>query len=90
VREVSTALGNTPTVARKSYIDPRVIRLYEDGQVIDLPSGTPSTAVPLRIQTTEDGVRIELPTEVDGEALRLEIEQRVCDLLRSRHWATAS
>src|SRR5919198_1096277 len=37
VRVVSTALGNTPAVARSSYIDPRIIEAYEDGAVIDLP-----------------------------------------------------
>jgi DNA topoisomerase IB len=89
VREVSTALGNTPTVARKSYIDPCVISLFEAGQVIDLPDRSPAAAVPLRIQSTEDGVVIELPTDVDGDALRLEVEQRVCDLLRTSHWAAA-
>lgn len=31
VTEVSTYLGNTPAVARRSYIDPRVIDLYQDG-----------------------------------------------------------
>jgi DNA topoisomerase IB len=34
VNEVADYLGNTPTVARKSYIDPRVIDLYEDGVTI--------------------------------------------------------
>ena len=34
VREVSEYLGNTPAVARSSYIDPRVIELYEDGKTI--------------------------------------------------------
>ena len=32
-REVSSALGNTPAVARASYIDPRVITLFQSGQV---------------------------------------------------------
>ncbi len=32
--EVSEYLGNTPTIARSSYIDPRVIDLYEDGVTI--------------------------------------------------------
>ena len=32
--EVSTYLGNTPAVARSSYVDPRVIDLYEDGTTI--------------------------------------------------------
>lgn len=34
VREVSDYLGNTPAVCRASYIDPRVIELYEDGETI--------------------------------------------------------
>lgn len=32
--EVSEYLGNTPTVAKSSYVDPRVIDLYEDGTTI--------------------------------------------------------
>jgi DNA topoisomerase IB len=35
VREVAGYLGNTPPVARSSYIDPRVIERYEDGATID-------------------------------------------------------
>ena len=34
VREVADYLGNTPAVARASYIDPRVIELYEDGHTV--------------------------------------------------------
>ena len=34
VREVADYLGNTPAVARASYIDPRIIELYEDGSTI--------------------------------------------------------
>ncbi|MFL6051638.1 MAG: DNA topoisomerase IB [Actinoallomurus sp.] len=34
VREVAEYLGNTPAVARASYIDPRVIDLYERGVTI--------------------------------------------------------
>ncbi len=33
--EVSQYLGNTPTIARSSYVDPRVIDLYEDGTTIE-------------------------------------------------------
>lgn len=33
-REVADYLGNTPAVARKSYVDPRVIELYERGHTI--------------------------------------------------------
>jgi DNA topoisomerase IB len=34
VREVADYLGNTPAVARASYIDPRVIERYEQGRTI--------------------------------------------------------
>jgi len=34
VKEVAYYLGNTPTVARNSYIDPRVFDRYADGQTI--------------------------------------------------------
>ncbi|MFE5534751.1 DNA topoisomerase IB [Streptomyces sp. NPDC056492] len=34
VREVSEYLGNTPAVCRASYIHPRIIELYEEGETI--------------------------------------------------------
>ncbi|MFD7656722.1 DNA topoisomerase IB [Actinosynnema sp. NPDC059797] len=34
MREVSEHLGNTPAVARKSYVDPRVVNLWRRGVVI--------------------------------------------------------
>lgn len=34
MREVAELLGNTPTVARTSYVDPRVVDLYHDGVVV--------------------------------------------------------
>jgi DNA topoisomerase IB len=84
VKQVSLALGNTPTVARASYVDPRVIEAFEEGTTIELPAGLPSAAVPLRIAADADGIVIELPTDVDGDALRLEVERRVLELLRKR------
>jgi DNA topoisomerase-1 len=36
VNEVSGYLGNTPAVARASYIDPRVITLYDQGITITI------------------------------------------------------
>lgn len=36
VEEVSQYLGNTPTIAKASYIDPRVLDHYESGTVIEL------------------------------------------------------
>jgi DNA topoisomerase-1 len=35
VKEVAYYLGNTPAIARASYIDPRVFDRYEQGEVID-------------------------------------------------------
>jgi DNA topoisomerase IB len=35
VKEVAGYLGNTPAVARASYIDPRVVERYEEGDTID-------------------------------------------------------
>lgn len=39
MREVADLLGNTPAVARASYVDPRVLDLYADGVVADLRNG---------------------------------------------------
>jgi DNA topoisomerase IB len=41
VAEVAEALGNTPAVARSSYIDPRVLDRYRAGVTIALPNGRP-------------------------------------------------
>jgi DNA topoisomerase IB len=35
VKEVAHYLGNTPAVARRSYIDPRVVDFYHQGTTID-------------------------------------------------------
>ncbi len=40
-QEVADHLGNTPAVARRSYIDPRVIARYLEHDVIDLDGTTP-------------------------------------------------
>ena len=81
VREVSSALGNTPAVARASYIDPRVIALFESDLVIELPEAAGPTAFTVEIELTGGDVVVELPTDSDGGAVRLEIEQRVQELL---------
>jgi DNA topoisomerase-1 len=39
VAETADALGNTPAIARNSYIDPRVFDHYRAGEVIDVGSG---------------------------------------------------
>lgn len=40
--EVAGMLGNTTAVARSSYVDPRVVDNFEDGNTIDLPRRTSS------------------------------------------------
>jgi DNA topoisomerase IB len=35
IEEAAALLGNTPTVARTSYVDPRVLDLFDDGVVLD-------------------------------------------------------
>ncbi|MEO7006436.1 MAG: DNA topoisomerase IB [Terrimesophilobacter sp.] len=42
--EAAAVLGNTPAIARKSYIDPRLIDRYTAGETISL-SGAPESAV---------------------------------------------
>ncbi|WCN83604.1 DNA topoisomerase IB [Micromonospora sp. LH3U1] len=41
MREVAELLGNTPTVARASYVDPRVVDLYHDGVVASVDPQAP-------------------------------------------------
>jgi DNA topoisomerase IB len=35
MREVSEHLGNTPAVAKRSYVDPRVVHAYEEGSTVE-------------------------------------------------------
>jgi DNA topoisomerase IB len=51
VKSVAEALGNTPAVCRASYIDPRVIDRFLDGETIALPRGR---------DLTDDRVRASL------------------------------
>ena len=39
IERVSKALGNTPTVCRKSYIHPQVIDAYMDGSLVEQING---------------------------------------------------
>jgi DNA topoisomerase-1 len=54
VREVADYLGNTPTVARSSYVDPRVVDLFQDGVTIAPALG--GTPPDLDDRTTRDRV----------------------------------
>ncbi|WP_411720922.1 DNA topoisomerase IB [Mycetocola sp.] len=45
VKETADALGNTPAVARSSYIDPRVLDRYQSGDLLDGRGVAPETAL---------------------------------------------
>jgi DNA topoisomerase I len=45
MRDASVVLGNTPTIARKSYVDPRVVTRFRRGMTID-----PSTSVQAQLR----------------------------------------
>jgi DNA topoisomerase-1 len=47
MRDVAGVLGNTPAVARSSYVDPRLVDLYDRGRTID-PTRTGSAETQVR------------------------------------------
>ncbi|MFY1649640.1 DNA topoisomerase IB [Solwaraspora sp. WMMB762] len=55
MRDVAELLGNTPTVARASYVDPRVVESFHRGRVARLGTGEPSRTA------AEQAVRRLLP-----------------------------
>ncbi|SNR99265.1 DNA topoisomerase IB [Actinomadura mexicana] len=57
VKEVASYLGNTPAVARASYIDPRIIDLYEEGTTIAPALGR------LGVDVAEGELATQGPTE---------------------------
>jgi DNA topoisomerase I len=62
-REVADYLGNTPAVARKSYVDPRVVDRYDSGETI--------ARTLLRVAADPDGATPILHGEVEAAVLRL-------------------
>ncbi|MGE5288099.1 MAG: DNA topoisomerase IB [Micromonosporaceae bacterium] len=66
LREVADYLGNTPAVARASYIDPRIIELYERG----------ITIAPALGALGESASFGELATQGDAEAAVLDLLAR--------------
>ena len=75
MRAVSEYLGNTPTVARASYVDPRVLDLYEDGITI-----SPALRVVREDISLGDGV-----THGNIEKAVLELLQAPPDALKRAH-----
>ncbi|HXV91841.1 MAG TPA: DNA topoisomerase IB [Pseudonocardia sp.] len=69
IKEVSEHLGNTPTVARTSYVDPRVVERFQEGRTV-LPALRDlgdTSAVP---DLTDDGTRAR-------------VERAIVELIRS-------
>jgi DNA topoisomerase I len=50
IKRVAERLGNTPAVCRSSYIDPRVLDRFRQGETIDLPNLPPEGAITPRQQ----------------------------------------
>ena len=52
-RAAAAALGNTPTIARRSYIDPRILERYAAGEVV-IAEGWPSDGWRARARIEQD------------------------------------
>lgn len=57
--EAAETLGNTPSIARKSYVDPRVLDHYHDGETID-PKRLDSAEAELRALLYREGQVVPL------------------------------
>ncbi len=74
MKEVSEFLGNTPTLARSSYVDPRVIDAYERGRTIrgttrrthDTPDERQAALERATLRLIKEGVLMELSV-VEGD-----------------------
>ncbi|GMA35526.1 hypothetical protein [Demequina litorisediminis] len=69
MRQVAEQLGNTPAVARASYVDPRVVDLWEDGVTIE------------PVVDALGGHGEELAPGARDAAIQATLEQAVVDLL---------
>lgn len=54
MREAASVLGNTPTIARKSYVDPRVVDLYLEGRTMEVGRTSSAESALVRL-LTDDG-----------------------------------
>jgi DNA topoisomerase IB len=62
IKRVAERLGNTPAVCRGSYIDPRVLDRFRQGETIDLPNLPPEGAITPRQQNQVERRVLELIT----------------------------
>lgn len=58
MREVAQHLGNTPAVARSSYVDPRVVDLFEDGITVAPSHRRVSPGAPVSRKLERDVLRL--------------------------------
>jgi DNA topoisomerase IB len=64
MREVADHLGNTPAVARASYVDPRLIEQFEQGHTVLPTLRRLNSATPSSIDLSNDNVRAAVETAV--------------------------
>jgi DNA topoisomerase IB len=62
MKEVAEFLGNSPALARSSYVDPRVVDAYEEGRTI-ASAVRRSTSSPAERQTILERAVLRLLTE---------------------------
>jgi DNA topoisomerase IB len=65
MREVADQLGNTPAVAKASYVDPRVVDLFHDGVVARVPTAEPGDDPRAEREAAEAAVLQLLADEAD-------------------------
>jgi hypothetical protein len=82
VREVARQLGNTPAVARGSYVDPRVIERFEEGRTVGdaVADDVVETVVSERLGGADDDSAVEAIERLPP-GLVAEIERAVVDLV---------
>jgi DNA topoisomerase IB len=64
MREVADHLGNTPAVARASYVDPRLIEQFEQGRTVLPALRRLNGAAPNLADLSDDGVRAAVEAAV--------------------------
>jgi DNA topoisomerase IB len=62
MKEVAEYLGNTPALARSSYVDPRVVDAYEEGRTV-VPALRRKAATPAERQTVLERAVLKLLRE---------------------------
>jgi DNA topoisomerase I len=60
IKRVAERLGNTPAVCRSSYIDPRILDRFRQGETIELPNLAPEATVTPRQQSLIERRVLEL------------------------------